>query len=462
VERLAIIVPYRDRQEQLDKFTTFIQQYLQNRKYDYFLIVVEQDDDKPFNRGKLLNIGFTEAQRRRCDYVVFHDVDMLPIDVNYGGIDYPVHLATDLLPFEEYFGGITLFPTPDFERINGFSNNYWGWGFEDDDLMHRCIMNNLKLNTIKKEVVIPPRTDLKFNGANAYIEMLNPINIKDSFSIILEFVPEKNFFNHRSDSDKFSLFSIPGFDFSISYTSFNRYKLEFFDSLNNYHQIFSDISNIRNLPTKLFVTYSKQQQLIYFYLNNKLVGKIEVPHSFYNYNEESKAYIGSSKGTESFFKGTINNIAFYKSYLNKKQLNSIFENKHYSLSQEFEDYSDSHFLTTYYDTKFVKDYKTIDLSGNNNLGRIFNCEITKSSNKLRDIQYIPYRRSSKIKHLVHDNNGFTDGNWKDKMTRWNQLKYHNEVSKGFHDIDKDGINSLDFKLNKRNTTNKYIHLNVEL
>ena len=61
---------------------------------------------------------------------------------------------------------------------------------------------------------------------------------------------------------------------------------------------------IRNLPTKIFVTYSKQQQLIYFYLNNKLVGKIDVPHSFFNYNEESKAYIGSSKGSEGFFKGT--------------------------------------------------------------------------------------------------------------------------------------------------------------
>ena len=104
----------------------------------------------------------------------------------------------------------------------------------------------------------------------------------------------------------------------------------------------------------------------------------------------------------------------------------------------------------------------IDLSGNNNLGKIYNCEIVKSENKLRDTQYIPYRRISKIKHLKHESNGFENGNWKDKMTRWNQLKYHNEVSKGFHDITKDGINSLDFKLKKRNMTGKYIHLNVEL
>ena len=143
-------------------------------------------------------------------------------------------------------------------------------------------------------------------------------------------------------------------------------------------------------------------------------------------------------------------------------LNSIYENKYYSLSQEFEDYKDAHYLTTYYDTKFVKDYKTIDLSGNSNLGKIYNCEIVKSETKLRDVQFIPYRRLSKIKHLKHDSNGFENGNWKDKMTRWNQLKFHNEVSKGFHDIKKDGLNSLDFKLVDRTVKGKYIHLKTEL
>ena len=43
---------------------------------DYELIVVEQLGHTPFNRGKLLNVGFKEAQSKRCDYVVFHDIDI--------------------------------------------------------------------------------------------------------------------------------------------------------------------------------------------------------------------------------------------------------------------------------------------------------------------------------------------------------------------------------------------------
>ena len=81
--KLGIIVPYRDRQEHLEKFIKQIPSYLSNNDIEYELIVVEQSDKKPFNRGKLLNIGFLEAKKLDCNYVVFHDVDMIPIDVDY-------------------------------------------------------------------------------------------------------------------------------------------------------------------------------------------------------------------------------------------------------------------------------------------------------------------------------------------------------------------------------------------
>ena len=53
--KLGIIVPYRDRESHLTKFITGIKSYFKNQKIKYEIIIVEQSDDKPFNRGKLLN-----------------------------------------------------------------------------------------------------------------------------------------------------------------------------------------------------------------------------------------------------------------------------------------------------------------------------------------------------------------------------------------------------------------------
>ena len=144
--KLGIIVPYRKRPGHLRKFCESIESYLKDQ--DYELIVVEQNDDLPFNRGKLLNIGFQQAIRKNCDYVVFHDIDMLPIDVDYSYSDVPIHLATNFTNsnreiFKTYFGGITMFPIDLFKKVNGYSNEYWGWGFEDDDLLMRLTEQNV-------------------------------------------------------------------------------------------------------------------------------------------------------------------------------------------------------------------------------------------------------------------------------------------------------------------------------
>ena len=34
-------------------------------------------------------------------------------------------------------GGIIKFTTNNFEKINGFPNNFWGWGVEDKALQNR-------------------------------------------------------------------------------------------------------------------------------------------------------------------------------------------------------------------------------------------------------------------------------------------------------------------------------------
>lgn len=73
--RVNIVVPYRRRQEQLKIFLNHIHRYLQIQQIEYRIIIVEQTSDKDFNRGKLLNVGFLEAQKRfPSDCYIFHDV----------------------------------------------------------------------------------------------------------------------------------------------------------------------------------------------------------------------------------------------------------------------------------------------------------------------------------------------------------------------------------------------------
>jgi len=41
--------------------------------------------------------------------------------------------------YSTLFGGIEAFSTEHFQLINGFSNQFFGWGGEDDNLYDRCL-----------------------------------------------------------------------------------------------------------------------------------------------------------------------------------------------------------------------------------------------------------------------------------------------------------------------------------
>lgn len=152
-EKVTIIIPYRDREEHKNIFIPYVTSFFINKKIDYDIYIIEQTKNKKFNRGKLLNIGFSIATKLSdAVFFIFHDIDMLPIDVDYSPASYPVHLATRVeqfnyrLPYPNYLGGVTAFPKDKFRYINGFSNEYWGWGGEDDDLFLRCKKKGLDIH----------------------------------------------------------------------------------------------------------------------------------------------------------------------------------------------------------------------------------------------------------------------------------------------------------------------------
>ena len=149
--RLAIVVPYRDRAEHLARFLPHMVTYFErdklDRAIDYSIHVVEQLGGLPFNRGALLNAGFRIA-RDDADYFCFHDVDYLPIWADYSYVSRPTRLDWHGLDpqtdYRAFFGAVVAFNRPDFERINGYSNAYWGWGYEDVDLLKRCMIAGIE------------------------------------------------------------------------------------------------------------------------------------------------------------------------------------------------------------------------------------------------------------------------------------------------------------------------------
>jgi len=140
-KRLAIIVPYRYREHHLKIFAPHMKNYFASPAIQADICIIHQNDQKPFNRAKLCNVGF-DLTKETHDYFCFHDIDMLSLDSCYEYPNHPTLLIHDDYP-EGYFGGIVLFSKKDFQQVNGFSNEYWHWGWEDVDLRDRCYITGL-------------------------------------------------------------------------------------------------------------------------------------------------------------------------------------------------------------------------------------------------------------------------------------------------------------------------------
>ena len=50
------------------------------------------------------------------------------------------------LPYEGLFGGVSAMTTEHFVKVNGFSNLFWGWGGEDDDMASRIKYHKLVIS----------------------------------------------------------------------------------------------------------------------------------------------------------------------------------------------------------------------------------------------------------------------------------------------------------------------------
>ncbi|XP_067950030.1 beta-1,4-galactosyltransferase 4-like isoform X2 [Watersipora subatra] len=154
-QKTAIIIPFRNREVHLSVWLLHLHPFLQKQNIAYTVFVVNQVANETFNKGILMNSGFVEvAKLDKFDCFIFHDVDLLPEDdrifytCDPSGIK---HLAYALeewnykLLYQSLVGGVVAVTWQDYLRLNGFSNQYFGWGGEDDDFYVRISQNKLDI-----------------------------------------------------------------------------------------------------------------------------------------------------------------------------------------------------------------------------------------------------------------------------------------------------------------------------
>lgn len=206
--KFAIVVAYRDnpqrnqkmgeRSQQLAQFTKYMALCLQGFSYD--IIVAQQTlnsgkngKENKFNLGKTKNIGVMEAIRRQSSqeeysHYIVSDIDMVPdlellssyvnppldgevIALASHGTVYepPTFDALERLSVVEkqkwyydnfkqrhgrpFLGGVISVSKNTFLNLNGFPNNFWGWGGEDDELLLRVALTNTKVLVPKGRVI---------------------------------------------------------------------------------------------------------------------------------------------------------------------------------------------------------------------------------------------------------------------------------------------------------------------
>ena len=76
---------------------------------------------------------------------VFNDVDTLPVKKNMFNYATTKGIVKHFYGFTFALGGIFSIVGSDFEKCNGFPNN-WGWGLEDNVMNDRVLLNEIVIN----------------------------------------------------------------------------------------------------------------------------------------------------------------------------------------------------------------------------------------------------------------------------------------------------------------------------
>ena len=453
--KLGICIPYRDRQSHLDELVDKLGKLLTNKGIDHGFYVGHQIDDKLFNRGAMKNIAAQYAFNDGCDYIAWHDVDMIPdenVDYSYPE-NNPIHIATQLskydysMNYDQYFGGVILFTKEQVERTNGYSNEYWDWGQEDDDLFWRCYYEGYTTGEVVNQY--ENKDYFEFNGVDSHIELPTSREISsclhNDHTISILFTAEQQ-------QDKVPIWLVGdverkfieypllrkdgSFTWGLSFNNSRTVNSMVIDRSNNYYYTWS--KRFENLWTWFTVSYKKDADEYSMYVNDDLIlnymgGKYNTPRILttkLRLHDSIKPFLlGFCNHTNTRFKGKISEVKIYDTSIDEINEPPIL---HFNSSEQFE-------------------------------GAVYNNVISGKENikVMKDV--LPFRRDGIFECLPHVDEGFVNGKWaKGETTARNERRFVTEMQQGKIDYKNDGMNSLKYNLKDVYYNNNVTIINVEL
>jgi beta-1,4-galactosyltransferase 1 len=470
--KLGVCVPYRNRESHLKEFIPTVGKYLEEQGIEYCMYFGHQTDDKLFNRGAMKNIAAEQAFKDGCDYIVWHDIDMIPEE----GCDYsfpkenPIHIATNIsqmdykLKYEEYFGGAVIFSKEQVDRTNGYSNDYWDWGMEDDDLFWRCQLEGYANNSYM-EFHQTPQTFLHFNGKSSHIkidkhsDLRNVTSRSHTISVLVranqqeEKVPIWLVGDTERRFCEYPIIRRPGYDYGISYNNSRAYTAQLWDNEQNH--LYQWMKRYENQWSWVTLSVDTISQNIHFYLNGK---ESDARHgtgtqSPLHYENRLKSY-----GLEDWFIGTTTSVG--KNEVNRWFKGDIADVKIWNRALSPNEIQQIHTdfpldgLKLHYNFNHPNQKNSpnvaIDLSGNGTNGSINRCEERTEEIKI-PYTTIPHRIPGRLRCLPHTDEGLIKVGGVDKWakgetTARNERRYVLQMQQGEWDYKSDGINSLKYDL----------------
>jgi len=433
--KLGICIPYRNRKEHLDRLVPHLSKHLKEKGIEFSFYVGHQIDDRLFNRGAMKNIAAHIAFEDGCDYIAWHDVDMLAHEeADYGYPELtPIHIATKLskygynLGYDQYFGGVVLFNKEQSYTTNGYSNEYWDWGQEDDDLFWRCYFEKLTTGRIiKKET---NKIVANFNGDNSYL--MFPTNREISSCLHNDHTITITFNANQQDEKvpiwlvgdenkrfiEYPLLRKDGsWTWGLSFNNSRAVTMQLFDRNNMHH--YNWAKRFEGLWTQITLTYNSEEKNVYFYVNDELISqrngvKQNLPFSISNdlktHDSVKPFLVGFCNHSNVHYRGKISDIKIYNKFFN--------------------------------DITEINNTENLVLESDFNKQAFINQNVVFTNEDIEIIEnVIPYRRESRFYCLPHIDEGFVNGRWaKGETTARNEKRFVTEMQQGKINHKNDGL-----------------------